>query len=327
MEEKVDILLATYKTHLPFLKEQIESILSQSYKNIQLIISDDCSQDKKLEEVLKEYEKKDNRVKLYLQEKNLGYNKNFEFLLSKSEANYIMFSDHDDIWYKNKVEKSVKKIKEENVDLVYCNAKQIDENGKILQENYFKYKNMPLIKGKNNTLALTRCIGIGCSQIITKYVKDKMIPFKSQVIAHDWLASFIASENKGIDYIEEPLFSYRLHTTNVFGGRNLSQNIGRWKKENGKSYESYLKYREQKVINKAYLDGIKMCIQYSQTEKNKKVSEELIKYYENIKKSKIINLKIGKYKYLYGKNLLKKMVKEMLIFHFPILGYIIYIAL
>ena len=57
-----------------------------------------------------------------------GYTKNFEFVLSKSESDYIAFSDHDDIWYPNKIEESLKLLKEKNVDLVYCDAKQIDEN-------------------------------------------------------------------------------------------------------------------------------------------------------------------------------------------------------
>ena len=255
MEEKVEILLTTFNTNLKYLKEQIDSILNQTYKNISLIISDDCSTKNEVKEILKEYEKKDDRVKLFLQEKNLGYNKNFEFLLKKSDAKYIMFCDHDDIWYKDKVEKSLKKLIEKDVDLVYCNARQINQDGKIIHEDYFKYKNMPLVEGKSK-LAIARYIGIGCSQIITKDVRDKMIPFLDSVMAHDWLASFIANENKGISYIDEPLFEYRLHENNVFGGRSLEQNLTRWKEENGNSYKSYLKYRKEKVIDKAYLDGI-----------------------------------------------------------------------
>ena len=74
----------------------------------------------------------------------------------------------------------------------------------MLHSSYFKYKNMPLIYGKNK-LAISRCIGIGCSQIFTKNVRDKMLPFKESVMAHDWLAAFIANEQKGIAYIEKPL--------------------------------------------------------------------------------------------------------------------------
>lgn len=243
--EEVEILLTTYKTDPTYLREQIESILNQNYQNIKILISDDCSSSEEIKEILEEYQKKDKRIKLYLQEENLGYNKNFEFLLKQAKAQYIMFSDHDDIWYPNKIEKSIETLKTKNVDLVYCNCNQINEKGEIIQKNYFTYKNVPLINGKS-TLATTRCIGIGCSQIITKEIRDKMIPFTENVIAHDWLASFLANQGKGMAYIEEPLFGYRLHTNNVFGGRNLAQNLSRWKEENGKSYRSLFKIQKAK---------------------------------------------------------------------------------
>lgn len=322
MEDKIDIILATYNTKTEYLKKQIDSILNQTYANIELIISDDNSSKKEVQKILKEYEEKDARVKLYIQEKNIGYIKNFEFLLEQAEAEYIMFCDHDDIWYENKVEESIKKLKSENVDLVYCNSTQINEKDEVIKKDYFKYKNVPIIKGKNK-LAISRCIGIGCSQIITKQVRDKMLPFTEEVMAHDWLAAFIANENKGISYIEQPLFGYRLHNTNVFGGRNLAQNLARWKEKNGKSYKSYLKYRKEKVIDKAYLDGAKMCKQYATSDADKFFLDKLINYYENLEKSKYINLHICKYfKFLSGKNLFKKSIKEMVIFHFPIIGFL-----
>ena len=86
MEEKVDVLLATYNGE-KYLKEQIDSILNQTYQNINLIISDDNSNDS-TRKILEEYKKIDNRIKIYLQDKNLGYIKNFEFLLTKVESNY-----------------------------------------------------------------------------------------------------------------------------------------------------------------------------------------------------------------------------------------------
>lgn len=324
MEAKVDIILATYKTNIEYLKKQINSILEQTFENIKLIISDDNSNDLNLKKILEEYAKKDKRVEVYFQEKNLGYIKNFEFLLNKSTAEYIMFSDHDDIWYKNKVEESLKEIELTNTDLVYVNSKQIDSEGKVIHESYFKYKSMPLISGKSK-LAISRCIGIGCSQIFTKEVKEAMLPFTEKVIAHDWLASFIANENRGISYISTPLFEYRLHEKNVFGGRSLAQNTNRWKEKNGKTYKSYLKYRQEDVIDKAYLNGAKMCLDYCKIEGNRKFLEEIIKYYENIKKSKYINFHLIKYfKFLGGSNILKKEIKELVIFHFPILGYLIF---
>lgn len=325
MQQEVDIVLTVYNTEIEYLKQQIESILNQTYKNFRLLISDDASTKKEVKAILEEYQKQDKRITLYRQEKNLGYNKNFEFLLKEANANYIMFADHDDVWYPQKIEKSLQKIKEEEVDLVYCNAHQINEKGEILQQNYFQYKNVPLIYGKDK-LAISRCVGIGCSQIITNTVKDKMLPFTKEVIAHDWLAAFLANEGKGIAYIEEPLFGYRLHTNNVFGGRSLAQNLSQWKKENGTSYQSYLKYRKEKVIDKAYLEGANMCLAYATKEENKVFLEKLIKYYTSLEKSKYINIHIFQYfKFLAGKNLAKKMIKEWMIFHLPILGYLIYL--
>lgn len=320
MEELVDILVTTYNTNEKYLEKQIDSILKQTYKNIRIYISDDCSTEQNIKDILKKYQELDNRIKLFLQPKNLGYNKNFEFLLQQSKADYIMFSDHDDVWHKDKVEKSLKKLKEENVDMVYCNCRQIDEDGLVIQDDYFKYKNVPLIKGKSN-LAISRCVGIGCSQIITKSVRDKMIPFKKSVIAHDWLAAFIANEGKGMCYIRETLFDYRLHNTNVFGGRSFSQNISRWKKKNGSDYNSFLKYRED-AINRAYLGGVRMCADYVNNAKDKKFIEKNINYYETILKHKCIYYMNTYFEILAGKNQLKKMIKEILLFHFPIIAYI-----
>jgi len=322
MQEKVDVLMTTYNTDIKYLKQQIDSILNQTYKNICLLISDDNSTNKEVQNILKDYEKKDKRIKVYIQDNNLGYIKNFEFLLKKSTSNYIMYADHDDIWYENKVEKSLEELIKKDADLIYVNAEQIDEKGSVIKKSYFKYKNVPLIKGTNN-LAISRCIGIGCSQLFTKSVKDKMLPYTENVMAHDWLAAFIANENKGISYIEEPLFGYRLHNTNVFGGRSLEQNLKRWKDENGKSYKSYLKYRKENVIDKAYLNGAKMCLEYAQKDEDRIFLNKIIKYYENIKKSRFINFHIFKFfKYLGGRNLFKKLMKELIIFHFPVLGYL-----
>ena len=145
MEEKVDILLTTYNSKIEYLKQQIESILNQTEPNFCLLISDDASTQKEVRKTLENYQKQDNRIILYWQKENLGYNKNFEFLLKQAKAKYIMFADHDDIWYPQKVEKSLQKIQKEDVDLVYCNANQINEKGEIIEQNYFQYKNVPLI--------------------------------------------------------------------------------------------------------------------------------------------------------------------------------------
>ena len=133
MEEQIDVLLATYNGE-KYVGEQIESILNQTYKNIRLVISDDCSSDNTVN-ILKEYEKKDNRIKLYIQSQNLGVVKNIEFLLENVENELYMLSDQDDVWKKEKVEKTIAKLKEENLDLVFGDLEIVDEN---LNTNFLK---------------------------------------------------------------------------------------------------------------------------------------------------------------------------------------------
>ena len=233
MENKVDILLSTYNTNINYLKQQIDSILKQTHTNFNLLISDDCSPNEEVRTVLKEYEKQDNRIKLYFQQKNLGCTKNFEFLLQQSTSDYIAFSDHDDIWYPNKIEESLNIIKEKNVDAVYCDANQIDEKGEIIHNSYLDYKNLPKLNGKNFIQPFVRHIAIGCSQMITKTVKEKMLPFTEKTFAHDWHSIYIANNLKGIYYINKPLMGYRLHGNNIFGGRSFKQNMKIWKKAQG----------------------------------------------------------------------------------------------
>ena len=326
MEDSVDILLTTYNTKIEYLKKQIDSIVNQTYKSFTLIISDDCSPNEEVREILREYEQKDERIKLYFQEKNLGCTKSFEFLLKQSTAEYIAFSDHDDIWYSNKIEESLKAIKEENVSLVYCDANQIDENDNNLNESYLRYKNMPIVKGKDFILPYSRHIAIGCSQMITKEVKEKMLPFTENTFAHDWHSAYIASNINGIYCIDKPLFGYRIHENNIFGGRSFKQNMKIWKRENGNSYKSYLKYRH-KVITKTYLAGVLMCKDYSSKidDKLKVQEDEVIKYYEKSQKSKVIYLALHKYfKFLYFKGIRKRALKEIMILHLPLISYIIY---
>ena len=317
-EEKIDILVATYNSNINFLRMQLDSLLSQNYSNIRVIISDDASSKSETKDFLTEYSKKDNRITLFLNEKNRGYVKNFEFLLEKSDANYIMFCDHDDIWYNTKVQKMYDKLVSEDVDLVYCNAKQIDEKGKILQESYIDYKHLPKMNGKNSTLACSRHIAIGCSQIFTKKIKEQMLPFKESVMAHDWINVYLATLGKGVAYIDEPLFEYRLHNTNEFGGRSLNQNLNRWKEKYGNTYKAYKEYRNWAITDTFY-KGSKMCDDYVHLD----VNDEILKYYEKLISTKFLNVHFIKYlKYLSFKGIGSRKIKEIVLFHFPLLGYV-----
>lgn len=116
MEEQIDILMATYNGE-KYLKEQIESILNQTYKNIRLVISDDCSKDR-TRKILKQYEQ-DKRIEVHYHEKNQGYIKNFEYLLKQVKNDIYMLSDQDDVWLPEKVEKSYKTLIDNDADMAF----------------------------------------------------------------------------------------------------------------------------------------------------------------------------------------------------------------
>ncbi len=325
-EVPIDIVMATYNSNIRFLKIQIESILNQTYKNIHLIISDDASTNGEVKEVLEYYAKQDSRITLFLNTENRGYLKNFEFLLQQSTADYVAFADHDDIWYADKIKKSIETLWAKHVDLVYCDAEQIDEEGMILHKSYIEYKHMPKIEGKEQILAFSRHIAIGCSQLFTKKIKEQMLPFTEGIMAHDWISVYLASKQKGIAYIPEPLFGYRLHTHNAFGGRSFKQNITNWKKEYGKGIKGYRAYRKRVIVD-AYQKGSIMCKEYRDKLKlpKNKEEEKVLQYYAKIEKTKIGNIHFWQYKkYLSFPGIKGRALKEIMIFHFPIFSYVIY---
>ncbi|MEK7151434.1 MAG: glycosyltransferase family 2 protein [Patescibacteria group bacterium] len=92
----VSIGFPTYNGSLR-IKRAIDSLLVQSYKNFEFIISDNASEDN-TKEICLEYAKKDSRIKYFRQEKNIGLTKNFEFVFEQAVGQYFMWAADDDLW-------------------------------------------------------------------------------------------------------------------------------------------------------------------------------------------------------------------------------------
>ncbi len=115
-----------------YIKVAIDSILSQSYKDITLFISDNCSTDGTYEIVMQQA-KQDERIVVFRQDKNIGAAANFTFLVSKAESQYFMWASSHDCWSSNYVETLARQLSE-NHDQVLCygEAKRIDELGGLI---------------------------------------------------------------------------------------------------------------------------------------------------------------------------------------------------
>lgn len=281
--EKVDILLATYNGE-QYLREQLNSILSQSYSNFRLLISDDLSTDS-TREILAEYVEKDKRIIIFNQEKNLGVVKNFEFLLKKVENKYYMFSDQDDIWKENKIEKSIKVLEETNSDLVYTDLEVVDENLNVTYESYWKLKGIyNKIKKYNNfeSLYLNNFV-TGCTILSKKeFIKEVLpLPNTSKFVLHDYWIPLILSQKHKITYIEEPLIKYRQHKNNKVGSKKKTDEL--------KSFEEIrsLFINVKKEHFTVFIENEDKFID----EKIKKLNKEAIEYYEMLEKKKNINFR------------------------------------
>lgn len=122
MEELVSIIMPTYNRGY-IIKNAINSILEQTYSNIELIIVDDCSTDN-TSEVIKEYD--DNRLFYYKLEKNSGANAARNFGILKSKGSYITFQDSDDVSEKERIREQVKCLNENQVFWTFSSFKRIN---------------------------------------------------------------------------------------------------------------------------------------------------------------------------------------------------------
>lgn len=126
--ELVSVIIPVYNVE-KYVKEAIESIQNQTYKNIEIIVIDDGSVDNTYK-IVEKLAKDDNRLKLYKNQKNLKIVKTLNRALSLSNGEYIARMDGDDISAPDRIEKKIKFLKEnQEFDLVGCSMKAIDIDG------------------------------------------------------------------------------------------------------------------------------------------------------------------------------------------------------
>lgn len=315
-QETIDVLMATYNGE-KYLRKQIESILNQTYKNINLIISDDCSKDSTVQ-ILREYEEKDSRVKVYVQKQNLGYIKNFEFLLTKVENDIYMLSDQDDVWKLNKIENTYNKLKEEVADFVFTDLEVVDTNLKQIYPSFNDFMKLTRKIKKYNGYErqyLYNCV-TGCTIMSKKQFIEKILPLpaKSKYLVHDMWMGLIISIYGKVAYLDEKTIYYRQHGKNQIGANKLSQKLKKFEEVRNffidiklGIFEGYVEYNEKFP------------------EKLKKENVQALKYYQDIKEKKNINFKNWKvFHRLYKYDNLYYYLLSFVIMNIPFLGKILF---
>lgn len=220
MNDLISIVMATYNGE-KYLRPQIESILTQSYKNIELVVVDDASTDSTLL-ILKEFAVRDNRIYIYPAENNLGFIANFERGIRLAKGEFIALADQDDIFRSDKIEVLINTLKAHpERDLAVSDLNLVDENGNVLSESmWISQKRYPSTGHPFRRLVHAN-FATGCAMMIRRRLLDFALPFPPNCLVHDWwLAVVAASENAGgICLVREALTSYRQHASNVIGAR------------------------------------------------------------------------------------------------------------
>ena len=124
MKDLVSIIMPSYNT-AQFITESINSVLSQTYKNWELIIVDDCSTDN-TDDVIKPF-LEDKRIKFFKNEKNSGAAVSRNYALREAKGKYIAFLDSDDLWFHTKLEKQISFMVMNNYHFSYTFYREIDE--------------------------------------------------------------------------------------------------------------------------------------------------------------------------------------------------------
>lgn len=226
-KKTVIILLACYNGS-KFVRQQLESIISQTYINWVLNIRDDGSTDDTLD-IIFEYSLKEPRIQILKDDLgNLRSSLNFNALMRscQDQGEYFMFCDQDDIWHANKVEETLKRMQEienKKPSLVFGTQSLIDENGEKIPLEPRNY-NFPI---QLETLLATNFV-YGCTMMINKELLKRSISIPASAENHDyWIALIAAISQANTSYISTPLMSYRQHSNNVSGSFKDSSFINR----------------------------------------------------------------------------------------------------
>ena len=128
----ISVIMSTYREPLEYVEESINSILCQTYGDFEFIISVDDPENKELIDFLKNKADSDSRIKIIVNEKNLGLPRSLNNGIDVAKGDYIARMDADDISLPDRFECQLKLIEEKNLDLVGCNIIDIDSKGNVL---------------------------------------------------------------------------------------------------------------------------------------------------------------------------------------------------
>ncbi|NCB49243.1 MAG: glycosyltransferase family 2 protein [Alphaproteobacteria bacterium] len=170
--DKISVIMPLYNCEGFFMKAA-NSVLSQTYKNLELIIINDASTDKSYEKAL-ELAKTDSRVSLINLKENGGVGRARNFGIEKATGRYLAFLDSDDIWSKDKLENQLFFMQKHNADVSFTSYAFMDEKGKIMN------KGCVHVQERLNLEQFMKTTQIGMSTVMIDAQKVKEARFREE---------------------------------------------------------------------------------------------------------------------------------------------------
>lgn len=216
-EEHVAVLMCTYNG-AQFLPQQLESLASQSVTNWSLWVSDDGSFDN-TREIVNNFSARSTQVVTWIDGPKEGFCKNFLSLLARKEINadYYFFSDQDDVWHQDKIEKAINwlKVQPEGKPALYCSRTHlVDQEGNSLGCSPF-FSRRPSFGN-----AIVQSIGGGNTMAMNNAMRNILVMMseKACLRSHDWWAYIVATAvGASVHYDSNPSIDYRQHGKNQVG--------------------------------------------------------------------------------------------------------------
>ena len=205
MNSLVSIITPSYNSS-KFIKDCVASVFSQTYKNWEMIIVDDCSKDNS-KEIISELSTKDKRIKPIFLEKNVGAAEARNTAIRQSKGKYVAFLDSDDLWNPKKLEKQLSFMNKNEIVFSYTNYQLMSENGEDLSNFISAPEKMTYDSYLKNTI-------IGCLTVIIDREKTGGFEMPKIRSSHD-MALWLLIMSRGFDAygLDENLARYRIVST------------------------------------------------------------------------------------------------------------------